>query len=218
MKPPVRRQIGLFGGTFNPVHHGHLRLALEACETLGLEQVRLLPCHQPPHRATPNVDSAQRCEMLRLALEDCPPLVLDSRELQRDGPSYTVDSLRSLREELGPEVSLVWIMGGDAFAGLASWHRWRQLLDWAHLLVVARPGWELPEQGPVHEWWQAHRAEPAALEEQASGSIVVRTLRLLPISATEIRTMIGAGRSPQFLLPDQVWQYIRERGLYRLTE
>lgn len=209
-----RRKLGLFGGTFNPVHNGHLRLALEACETLGLEQVRLLPCHQPPHRATPDVDSHQRAEMLRLAITSCPRLVLDERELQRSGPSYTVDSLRSLREEQGPEVSLVWIMGSDAFAGLESWHHWRELLDWGHLVVIARPGSELPTEGAVAQWLEDHQAQPDALEAHPSGAIVVRTLRLLPISATEIRALIGGGRSPQFLLPDAVWNYINERGLY----
>lgn len=211
----MRSRLGLFGGTFDPIHHGHLRLALEAGECLGLEQVRLLPCHQPPHRATPDVGSAERAEMLRLAVADCPTLRVDNRELERDGPSYTLESLRSVRAEVGPQTALVWIMGSDAFAGLASWYRWRELLDYAHLLVVARPGWELPTQGPLADWLAQHRVEPDTLDARPCGGIVVRTLRLLPISATEIRALIGAGRSPQFLMPEAVWQYIQARGLYR---
>jgi len=211
----MRSRIGLFGGTFDPIHHGHLRLALEAGESLELEQVRLLPCHQPPHRATPDVGSAERAEMLSLAVVECPSLSVDHRELERDAPSYTLESLRSVRAEVGPETALVWIMGSDAFAGLESWYHWRELLDFAHLLVVARPGWELPTEGPLADWLARHQVGPEALEASPCGGVMVRTLRLLPISATEIRTLIGAGRSPQFLLPEPVWQYIRGRGLYR---
>lgn len=210
----MRRTIGLFGGTFDPVHNGHLRMALEAGEELALEQVRLLPCHRPPHRETPNVDSDQRTHMLRLAVESCPLLKLDDRELRRDGPSYTLETLQSLRAELGPEVSLVWIMGSDSFLGLESWHCWRELLDYAHLLVVTRPGWELPGEGVLHDWLLEHRAEPRSLEATPAGSVLVRSLRLLPISATEIRQIIAGGQSPQFLLPESVWQYVQKRRLY----
>lgn len=211
----MTQAIGLLGGTFNPIHLGHLRVALEAGETLELGEVRLLPCHQPPHRATPDVSSAQRTEMLRLALTDCPGLVLDDRELRREGPSYTLDSLKSLRAELGPEVSLIWIMGCDAFLGLEQWHGWRELLDWGHLLVIARPGWDLPSRGPLAEWLSEHQASPDALTRSPAGAIGVQALRLLPISATEIRSLIRAGRSPQFLLPEAVWHYIRVNNLYR---
>lgn len=207
-------QIGLFGGTFNPVHFGHLRLALEVHQTLGLDQVRLVPCHRPAHRGEPEVSSEQRVEMLRLALQNCPELSLDERELKRDGPSYSLETLQSLRAELGSEVSLTWIMGSDSFAGLDSWHRWRELLDWGHILVISRPGCELPTEGPVAELLNRRRAEAEILAEQPFGAIVVQELRLLPISATEIRTQIGRRQSPQFLLPESVWQFIQQQGLY----
>lgn len=210
----IASQIGLFGGTFNPVHFGHLRLALEVRQTLALDQVRLLPCHKPAHRGAPEVSSRARVEMLRLALQSCPELSLDERELNRDGPSYSLETLQSLRAELGPEVSLIWIMGSDSFAGLDSWHGWHELLDWGHILVVARPGYELPRQGPVAELLDQRRAEADVLGEQPSGAIVVQKLRLLPISATEIRTQIGQHQSPQFLLPESVWQFIQQQGLY----
>ncbi|WP_439510720.1 nicotinate-nucleotide adenylyltransferase [Marinimicrobium koreense] len=211
----MTQAIGLLGGTFDPIHLGHLRMALEAGETLALDEVRLLPCHQPPHRATPDVSSVERTEMLRLALADCPSLVLDDRELHRDGPSYTLDTLKSLRAELGPAVPLIWILGCDAFLGLEQWYGWRELLDWGHLLVIARPGWELPSRGPLAEWLSEHQVAPEALTASPAGAIGVQALRLLPISATEIRSLIQAGRSPQFLLPDAVWQYIRDNNLYR---
>lgn len=208
-------RIGLLGGTFDPIHLGHLRLALEAREFLGLDHVRLLPCHQPPHRATPDVGSAERTELLRLALSDCPELRLDARELERNGPSYTLETLQSLRRELGDDARLVWILGCDSFVGLEQWHRWRELLDWANLLVVSRPGWDLPTQGTLAAWLSEHAVAPEALLDRPAGAIAVQTLRLLPISATEIRALIQSGSTPQFLLPDPVWHAIRERGLYR---
>lgn len=210
----MARRIGLLGGTFDPVHLGHLRMALEAREALALDEVRLLPCHQPPHRAAPNVDSAQRTEMLRRALADCPTLVLDDRELRRDGPSYTVDTLQSLRQSEGDDVRLVWILGGDAFLGLTQWHRWQALLDYAHLLVIDRPGWSLPAKGELAEWLDRHRVAPDDLLDTPAGAVAVQSLRLLPISATEIRSLIREGRSPQFLLPEPVWHYIRQHRLY----
>ena len=215
MSAAIRRKVGLFGGTFDPVHLGHLRLALEAAESLGLEQVRLLPCHRPPHRNNPQVDSRQRAEMLHLAMGASSLLSVDERELGREGPSYTLETLQQLRAELGPDVSLVWILGSDAFAHLEAWHRWRELLDWAHLLVVRRPGYALPEQGVLRDWWQAHKAEcDDALELAPAGSILVRELRLLPISATEIRALAEAGRSPAYLVPERVGVYMQKHGLY----
>lgn len=215
MTSVIKRKIGLFGGTFDPVHLGHLRLALEAAESLGLEQVRLLPCHQPPHRNSPQVESWQRAEMLQLAMGASPLLRVDERELGRQGPSYTLETLQSLRAELGLEVSLVWIMGSDAFVHLETWHRWRELLDWAHLLVVLRPGCAMPDQGPLWDWWQAHRAERVGvLDESPAGSLLVRELRLLPISATEIRALVQAGQSPAYLVPERVGRYLQQHQLY----
>lgn len=213
----TRTTLGLFGGTFDPVHFGHLRLALEVKQTLALDELRLLPCHLPGHRDEPEVSAPQRVEMLSLALSTCDQLRLDTREFDRPGPSYSVDTLAELRRELGPEISLAWIMGSDAFAGLDRWHRWQELLDWGHLIVVMRPGWELPESGPVAECLARYQADAHVLGEKAAGHIVVQTLRLLPISATDIRAQVNAGESPQFLLPDPVWQFIQRHGLYVRT-
>src|SRR5690554_7978664 len=123
--------------------------------------------------------------MLRLALNDCNQLQVDTREFDRPGRSYTVDTVAELRRELGPEISLAWIMGSDAFAGLDRWHRWQELLDWGHLVVVIRPGWALPESGPVAECLARHQADAQALGEKAAGHSVVQRLGLLPISATD---------------------------------
>lgn len=208
-------KIGILGGTFDPVHHGHLRLALELRQTLGLSQMRLMPCHRPVHRGQPQVSSAQRAEMIRLALMDCPELTLDERELRRDEPSYTFDTLRSLRDELGPDVSLLWALGTDAFAALDTWNRWQELLDYTHLVVIERPGFSLPQTGAVAELLQRHRAPVTALSELPAGAIVLPSLRLLDISATDIRGQVAIGESVQFLIPESVRRYILAEGLYR---
>lgn len=211
----MRKKIGIFGGTFDPVHIGHLRMALELKEQLGLDEMRLLPCHQPPHRDAPQVSSAQRAEMLRIALQDCPELQLDERELQRDKPSYTYDTLLELRAELGGEVSLVLCMGEDAFAGLPNWYCWQELIRLAHIVVIARPGWAIPDSGDARDLLNKYEREPKSLSYEAAGSIVLHSPRLLPISATEIRQQIQAGTSAQFLVSDAVWNYIKAKQLYR---
>jgi len=211
----MRKKIGIFGGTFDPIHIGHLRMALELKEQLGLDEMRLLPCHQPPHRDAPQVSSVQRVEMLRIALQYCPELQLDERELQRDKPSYTYDTLLELRAELGSEVSLVLCMGEDAFAGLPNWYCWQELIRLAHIVVVARPGWAIPDSGEARDLLNKHEREPKSLDYASAGSIVLQSPRLLPISATEIRQQIQAGKSAQFLVPEAVWNYINANQLYR---
>lgn len=211
----MRKKIGIFGGTFDPVHIGHLRLALELKQQLGLDEMRLVPCHKPPHRNAPQVSSAQRAEMLRIALQDCPELLLDERELQRDKPSYTYDTLTELRAELGSDVSLVLCMGEDAFAGLASWYCWQELIHLAHIVVIARAGWHVADSGDVHDLLLKHRRDVKSIDYEPAGAIVLQSPRLLPVSATEIREQIHAGTSAQFLVPESVWKYITANNLYR---
>jgi nicotinate-nucleotide adenylyltransferase len=211
----MRRCIGIFGGTFDPVHIGHLRLAVELKQQLALDDMFLVPCYLPPHRATPGANAAQRVEMLQLALQDCTALQVDTRELRRDQPSYTVDTLTELRAELGTQVSLVLCMGMDSFCALDRWHEWQQLIRLAHIVVVERPGYELPEFGPVAELVRRHRAAVDVIHIAAAGAVVIVAPRLLPVSATEIRAQINAGQSPQFLLPDAVLNYIYSQQLYR---
>lgn len=211
----MRKCIGFFGGTFDPIHLGHLRLALEVKQQLALGEMHLMPCYIPPHRASPHVDAQRRLTMLQLALADCTDLRWDARELQREKPSYTYDTLSDLRAELGSDVSLSWCMGMDSFAGLDSWHRWQELIGLAHLVVVARPGWEQPVTGPIADLVAQHSASAESIHTCAAGKLVLLEQRLLPISATEIRAQIQARESPQFLLPDAVWNYIRAHKLYQ---
>ncbi len=208
--------VGIFGGTFDPVHYGHLRSALELVERLRLQQLRLMPCAVPPHRAAPACDARHRAAMVQLAVAGEPRLACDSRELAREGASYTIDSLMELRSELGEECSLNLVMGCDAVLGITTWHRWQELLDWAHVVVIARPGWQLPASGPVAQWLREHRPlECGGLHLHASGSILVEELRPLAISSTEIRELLAASRSPRYLLPQVVLDYIQAHNLYQ---
>ena len=208
--------IGVFGGTFNPVHYGHLRSALELVESLHLEQLRLMPCAVPPHREAPSCDARHRAAMIDLAVAGEPRLVCDRRELQRPGKSYTVDSLVELRGELGDDSSLCLVMGCDAVRDVATWHRWQELLDFSHVVVIARPGWQLPEEGEVADWLQRHRvADAQALRQRRAGSVLIEELRPLDISSTEVRDILVTGRSARFLLPEPVLDYIRANQLYQ---
>ncbi|TLM79611.1 nicotinate-nucleotide adenylyltransferase [Microbulbifer harenosus] len=209
------KTIALFGGTFNPVHFGHLRMALELKEALGFDEMRLLPSHQPAHRAEPGVSAEARRDMLALALEGCPDLTLDERELAREGPTYTVDTLEELRQELGNNVSISFCMGLDSLLGLPGWHRWERLPELAHLVVVTRPGWQMPRDGEVAELLARCRGSMDDIRGEPAGRILMREQTLLPISATAIRSLIGRGRSAQFLLPERVLNYIQIHQLYK---
>lgn len=207
--------VGVFGGTFNPVHYGHLRSALELVECLGLEQLRLMPSAQPPHREVPACSAEHRAAMVALAVEGEPRLACDVRELQRPGESYTIESLIELRGELSAEVGLCMVLGCDAVLDITQWHRWQELLEWAHIVVIARPGWTLPDTGAVAQWLSAHRVDDAqALRQKTAGCITIKELRPLAISATEIRDLLAAGRSVRYLLPQSVLDYIHEHTLY----
>ncbi|MEM8562541.1 MAG: nicotinate-nucleotide adenylyltransferase [Pseudomonadota bacterium] len=205
----------VFGGTFDPIHYGHLRSALELVERLALQQLRLMPCATPVHRDSPACGALHRAAMVELAVGDEHKLVCDKRELNRPGSSYTIDSLIELRQELGSARSLSLVMGCDAVQGLTGWHRWDELLDWAHVIVIARPGWHLPTKGPVADWLQAFRIQDTQLlTENPRGGILIEELRPLAISSTEIRALLREGRSVRFLLPQAVLDYIEEHQLY----
>ena len=210
--------IGIFGGTFDPVHYGHLRCALELLQDLPLTEVRLTPCHIPPHRDTPRASAGQRLRMLQAALDSAPGLVIDTRELSREGPSYSVDTLRELRAEVGA-TPLCLIMGQDAFNGLDTWHRWQELIELAHLVVAHRPGWTRPQSGSVAELLSHHGVSNVEqLRMQPAGCILPWAVTALDISASAIRAMVSVGKNPRFLLPDAVWRIIAGEGLYSASE
>lgn len=211
--------IGIFGGTFDPVHFGHLRPALELGEALGLERVHLIPCHIPPHRGEPHASAEQRCAMLQLAIAGEPGLVLDRRELERPGPSYMVDTLSSLRAQFGQGRPLCLIIGTDAFLGLPNWYHWQELLQLAHIVVAHRPGWSLEPQHldpALREVLQRRRLDTVqGLHGAAAGGVWLQAVTQLDISATVIRRLIAGGHSANYLLPQPVWDYIRRQDLYR---
>jgi nicotinate-nucleotide adenylyltransferase len=211
--------LGLFGGTFDPVHYGHLRLAEESIAHLGLGGVRWIPAGQPPHRGIPQVTAEQRLEMVRRSTAGNPHFSVDPAEVLADAPSYTVHTLTRLRAELGPTQPLVLLVGADAFAGLSSWHRWQDLLDLTHIAVSHRPGFpiephSLPE--PLAAAFLARRLDDVSgLRAAPGGRIVTFAMTQLAISATQIRKLLANGLSARYLLPDGVLDYIQTHSLYR---
>ncbi|MCF7983487.1 MAG: nicotinate-nucleotide adenylyltransferase [Thiohalocapsa sp.] len=208
--------IGLFGGTFDPIHFGHLRVGLDVQQALGLEELRFLPLNVAVHREQPAAGGALRREMVRVAIAGQPGFRLDDRELSRSGHSYTVDTLASLREELGREMPLCLLVGGDAFNSFLDWHRPRDILSMAHLVVMQRPGAQTHHRDPaLRDEVQARRCgHMAELELAPAGRIWFQDVTQLEISSTRIRRMLAAGRSPRFLLPDAVLDLARREDCY----
>ncbi len=208
--------IGILGGTFDPVHHAHLRCALELQQTLGLEQIRFVPCRVPPHRGTPFAAADQRLAMLELAVDGQSGFVVDDRELGREGPSYTVDTLLSLREQFGAAVPLCLIVGMDAFLGLDTWSRWQRLTELAHIIVMRRPGPDAASAGPALKALLDERLvdDPQRLRAAPAGGVMLCTVTQMEISGTRIRELIAGGRNVRYLLPDRVLDYIRRERLY----
>ncbi len=206
--------IGVFGGTFDPVHHGHLRTALEVLEGCGLEQLRLIPAHVPPHRPQPRAPAELRLEMLRRAVAGEPRLVVDDRELRRGGPSYTVDTLAELRAEVGTR-PLCLVLGADAFLGLPGWHRWQDLLALAHIVVARRPGGPQSIAGGAGDLYRERGTErPADLAAAPAGRVLLREVTQLDISSSAIRTLVAGGGDPRFLVPDAVLELISRTHIY----
>ena len=207
--------IGIFGGTFDPIHFGHLRCALEIAELLELSEVRMLPAGQPPHRGAPQASAEQRRRMLEMALAGQSLLKLDTREIERPGPSYMVDTLASLRAEIGDE-SLCLILGQDAFNGLATWNRWEQVAELAHLVVISRPGVEQPDNGAVGALIEQRSVESLdELRARPAGAILFRSVTALGFSASGIRRLLASGRSARYLVPDAVLDYLLREGVYQ---
>jgi len=204
-----------FGGTFDPIHFGHLRVALDAVEALGLERLHLVPLNRPVHREGPIASGTDRMALLRAAIAGEPRFVADERELQRPGGSYSVDTLHSLREDY-PHGPLCLLLGSDAFAGFLSWHKPHEILELAHLVVMQRPGYELPPDPQLREMVDARRVDgPDRLRRSDAGRILFLAVTQLDISATDIRERCASGRSPRYLVPDSVWQLIEKQEIYR---
>ena len=212
--------IGVFGGTFDPIHYGHLRLAEELAEAAKLAEVRFIPSGTPPHRSQPRTAADHRVEMAKRATAGNARFTVDDRETRRAGPGYTVDTLAELRRELGPQHSVALLVGADAFLELATWHRWHVLFELAHIIVAYRPGYPI-------DTWQSRMPEPLAREYAArsmqqplavhlspAGGVAAVPMTGLDISATYLRNAFHTGTSVRYLLPDAVLDYIRSNDLY----
>jgi nicotinate-nucleotide adenylyltransferase len=215
--------LGLFGGTFDPVHLAHLRLAEEIADAFGLAGVRFIPAAVPPHRNPPRASAQHRLAMTRLAVQGNPRFEVDDRELKRAAVSYTYDTLFELRAEAGDR-PLCLLMGADAFCLLTTWHRWQELLDLAHLIVARRPGFALDAlaaslPGPLRaEYLRRHRAERGGHVLAPGGGIFTHELTALDVSATALRGLFARGSSVRYLLPDAVITYIEQHHLYKETD
>ena len=215
----LSNSIGILGGSFDPIHFAHLRLAQEARDFLNLGEVRFIPAGHPPHRGPAQVSDAHRLAMLEIALKNNLNFRIDSHELGKTEPTFTIDTLQSIRNEIGAQIPLVLFIGADQFLLMHTWKCWQELTDVAHLLVAARPGSEpfspsnlTPE---VRAWYQAHQSDdPGAAKQKPAGNIFMLGLTPLAISSTAIRAMIAAGRSPRYLLAEGVLNYIRTHHLY----
>jgi nicotinate-nucleotide adenylyltransferase len=212
--------IGVLGGTFDPVHFAHLRLAEELADGIGLSRVRFIPTGTPPHRGTPRVSGVQRLDMVRLAIGDNPRFEADDREIRRPGVCYTFDTLSELRAELG-ERPLCLLMGSDAFSALTTWHRWEELFDLAHLVVAHRPGFSLQQlqsslPGPLRKiYLQRLTSSTGLLRRDSAGAIYAKEITALDIAATQIRALLAGGGSPRYLVPEAVLDYIETNRLYK---
>lgn len=207
--------IGILGGTFNPIHYGHLRIAQETAEAFTLTQVKFIPAAKPPLKTEPNVSAKQRAEMVQLAINSNPLFSLDTRELERDGSSYTIDTLTSLRAEHLQD-ALCLIIGTDAFAHFDQWHRWQQILDYCHLIVVSRPSLaDLDLCEPLRKLLQQHQThDTTQLSRQTHGLIAMHTVTALDISSSQIRQLLHAQNNPIYLCPEAVIGYIQAHQLY----
>ena len=212
--------IGVLGGTFDPIHFGHLRLAQEALEQCNLAAVHFIPGGTPPHRDAPHASAQHRLNMTRLALQGNRTFVLDEREIRRTDPCYTVDTLAALRAELCAQQPLCLLMGGDAFQLLHTWYEWKRLFGLAHIVVMQRAGRPLGNaiyeaDAALRDEYQARLAPaPSALHDSPAGAIVVADMPALEISATDIRRRCAEKKDIHYLLPDVVADYIQSQHLY----
>lgn len=208
------RPLGILGGTFDPIHYGHLRPAQEILRVLDLAEIRLIPAANPPHRQPPVATPEQRLRMAELAVAGVPGVTVDDREYRRGGPSYTVLTLESLRSEFG-ERSLCLLMGLDAFEGIETWHQWQRLPELAHLIVMTRPGWEFPAGERLPAWARDRLVrDTSKLAQTSAGKIYFQAVTPQDISATRIREALMRGESLKAWLPPTVLEYIRANHVY----
>ena len=214
-KPPLV----LFGGTFDPIHFGHLRTALELQEALKVPQINLVPAGEPVHKVSTGASAAQRFEMVRLAIDSEPALVADDCELISDERCYTINTLMNKRVEVGEALPIILVMGMDSLLGIKRWFQWQQLTDYCHLLIVARPSYEPEFDSEIQSFMDQRKVEDLTeLSTRPSGYLVMHQLTPMNVSATKVREIIKQGSNPRFLIPDVVWDFIKTERLYDANE
>lgn len=213
----THKAIGILGGTFDPIHLGHLRMAIELYEALDLAKVHLTPTFKPTYRKQPVASPEHRLEMVKCAIKNEPALFADDREIKRQGSTYTIDTLLEMRKEM-PDTPLCLLVGIDAFLGFASWHRFQEILNHAHIIVAHRPHYHLPQDGMITDLIHAKlQKEISYIHENLAGGILLRPITALEISSTDIRKQIAMGRNPRYLLPASVYEYIKQHGIYTVS-
>ncbi len=207
--------VALFGGTFNPIHTGHLRIATELAELLKVDTLRLVPCAFPPHRGEPQVSAEQRLAMLRAATASQSLLIADDMELHRAAPSYSIDTVTLVRQQMGDTQPLFLCIGMDALLKINTWQRWQELLLHCHIVVSSRPNTEQPVSGSVADWIAQHQCDDlGTMQQRPAGNVHFCDLTMLDISSTSIRKNIAQGKSINFMTPDTVVDYIQQHHLY----
>jgi len=211
----INSPVAVLGGTFDPVHHGHLRLAIDLAEKLNLDNIRLMPGYQPVHRDRPSATAEQRLEMLKLAVANNNELTVDARELSRKGPSYTLLSLQEMRAEIGDSCPLFFILGEDAFSQFDQWHQWQQIIQYAHLLIAIRPGVHPEISAQLDSFVKQHEFKGEGFPTTAAGSLIKIDNVMLEIASSDIRQRLSENRSIRYLLPANVFNYINQQNIYQ---
>ncbi len=207
--------LAILGGTFDPIHNGHIESAIAVKERLAVAAVKLVPSFIPPHKLLPGTSAAHRLEMIRIATEKVDGIEVDDREISREGVSYTFNTLASFRRDIGVSAPLYFVLGVDSYATLNTWHRWRELTESAHLLVLKRAGFVGEIPGEVKRWAEVRQARKLECLQNSAGGLVCQVeLTQLEVSATYIRQVLGHGGQPDGLMPQSVVDYARQHGLY----
>lgn len=213
----LAKAVGLLGGTFDPIHFGHLRMAIEIFQAFSLNEVKLIPCYRPVHRSQPVAPVKDRFNMVKLAVKTEPALTVSDVEIKQQSPSYTIKTITTLRQQL-PTTPLCFILGIDAFLGFSSWQQWQDILRQCHLIVAHRPQYRLPEQGMTADIVAEYsQTDFTAIHQVLGGYLFFYPITPLEISATDIRQQIVEGRNPRYLLPNSVLDYIQQRHIYQET-
>jgi nicotinate-nucleotide adenylyltransferase len=215
-KARMSTRIGILGGSFDPIHFGHIKTSLQLAEKFQLQSIKLIPCKVSPFKDNTFASIQHRWNMLCIITGSSELFEADSRELERDTPSYTYETLREITSEISSEATLFWIMGEDALLGFPKWYQAEKIMQLCHVLVMRRPGYEATEDTEASAWLKPYMCDDESkLEEKQSGYIFMTDVELFDISSTQIREIVHAGEEPRFMLPGGVWNYIKRNNLYQ---